>query len=100
MRSFRKLSLLPPLALAGALAMTAPMAAVAMPAAPYAVPAVAGMAITTAPAVAGMAIATVPAVAGTSTAADYLYQNRHYHYRYRGRYYNRRAYKHGHWSYY
>jgi hypothetical protein len=32
--------------------------------------------------------------------AYYTYENKHYVYKYNGHYYNHRAYKNGHWSYY
>ncbi len=78
MQLIKKLSLLSPFALATALAVAAPMAATAMPASQR----------------------VDVSVAGTSIQTDYLYQSRHYHYRDHGRYYNHRAYKHDHWSYY
>jgi hypothetical protein len=70
-------TLLSPLALAAALAVTAPVAAMAMPAAHA-------------------------AVAGTSPAApaDYLWQGHHYQYHHNGHYYNHREKKDNQWSYY
>jgi len=72
-----KRSLLSPFALAAALTVCAPMAALAMPAAPQ----------------------PVSAVSSATTPADYLYQGHHYHYHYNGHYYNHRTRKGSNWSY-
>jgi hypothetical protein len=77
MRLTRNRSLLSPFALAAALTVCAPMAALAMP------------------------VAQQPdsAASRAATPADYLYQGHHYHYRHDGHYYDHRDYKNSHWSY-
>jgi hypothetical protein len=76
MRLTKKRSLLSPFALAAALTVCAPMAAIAMP-------------VTHADGAASSA----------ATQADYLYQGHHYHYHHDGHYYDHRDYKNSHWSY-
>lgn len=44
--------------------------------------------------------AGVPVAQGLAAPTYYTYRNKHYVYKYNGRYYNHRIYKSGHWSYY